>query len=74
MSEQLSPLARRDTFSMDADSTTRPIRGDRAVAPGRPRSRNAYAPDPFILTISGVLLFVVLVVAVVIRTLYPAVA
>ncbi len=65
MSEQLSPLARSDRTprATDARRTSRVAR----LVPGR-----AGGPDPVMLTITGVLLFVVLVLVFVFRTLYPA--
>lgn len=68
MPEQISPLARSDRSSLSTDNRQGPRRpvqqsGLRSGIPGN--------PDPVLLTISGVLLFVVLMLVIVFRTLYP---
>lgn len=63
MPEQMSELARSDRPTLPTDKSRR-----------RPASRSApgYAPDPILMTITGVLLFVVFMLVLVFRTLYPA--
>jgi hypothetical protein len=63
MPEQKFELARSDRRPSLTDSSSR-----RRPSPDRSQG---YAPDPFLLTISGVLLFVVFMLVLVFRTLYP---
>jgi len=63
MPEQKFELARSDRRPTRTDTSSR-----RRPVPGKPQG---YAPDPFLLTISGVLLFVVFMLVLVFRTLYP---
>lgn len=65
MSGQPSPLARRDntTTAKDAVPTTR-----------RAFISSFSGSDPILLTITGVLVFVMLVLVIVFRTLYPGAA
>ena len=60
MPEQFSELARSDRTPVSTDSRRAPHR--------QPASGG---PDPFLLTISGLLLFVVLVLVAVVHALYP---
>lgn len=60
MSEQFSPLARRESSTRSKDVNRR---HDPVQTP--------VGPDPLVLTISAILLFVLGTLVVVFRTLYP---